>query len=552
MDYYSVRPDLIEKTAKRLTFAMDLLVEADTKGDFDTAMAMCDIVNWQMRETLANKDGVNPEEAAVGLYEYNLWTSLAKKCKNEKTVYADRMGREVVVDLWVRTRSSKLGKKKNTKKIVEIIGGIFDRAVIIRNKATFMDIDNLAFKKTDTNYITMRGPVLKDKKLPPSIYKNLDIDKKELEDFKATEDFLKILDESKKVLEAISFKHRGNLRDPTEVYEEVYKKWISAVFGFYNAKKGIEKLNILIVPTLDYSKLLEGLMDYCIFKDLEIERPKGPYATVKDSEYFVENYLRWRLAQGLYAMGRRINWDFDRENKLMVVITMMQVFCVLCEETTLFHDHFGVVKYFQKLSKKDQIKLSTNLNAKQKHILRIFNFITLHMFRMPHVPVVDKIDGHRDSDSEEETEKDNYCEEEKTKDKEEEKMGIACGGKEESQDNQEEDEEDLQRSKFDPEKRKENQERKEKFVINRPDARVLIDIYERLEEDLKSKNCSIFKKRWYQVTDKEEEEFNELLEDFGVLTNEGFVNEIYEGGVKEDFAEGLADVFKHYLRPFDD
>ena len=57
-------PDLVEKTVKRLTLLMSLLVILDAKEDFKLAYAVFVILNWKMREV--TKDGCWEESSNGG------------------------------------------------------------------------------------------------------------------------------------------------------------------------------------------------------------------------------------------------------------------------------------------------------------------------------------------------------------------------------------------------------------------------------------------------------------------------------------------------------
>ena len=522
MDPYSVRPDLLEKTIKRLMFAMDLLLQADSKGDPMLARALADIVNWQMRETFTKPEGEKPK-GTIRPFTYNYWSSWARGSKKEKILYTDRVAREILIEYWMGYRLTFGKKRDNSKKLVLILGNMFDSAVNARNSALNDNVKDPKFREKNRQFKLRTKPILESGKPVTPVRDNLQIDKRELENYK-TEDIKCLLSESERMLSVISFKHQAGESEHLELYKELYQKWVIAIFDYYHSKKGVEKLSILVNPTLDYTKMRDILLEYNLFGDLNstYTKPEGPYTKVKDSDFFVTKYLLWRLAQGLYSAYNRVNWKIDKEDKLLLLATIMQVFCVLCEEASNFYEHIKIVKGYQ--ASRDKVKYMLTLNIRQKDILNTFNIITLNMYRRPHIRIVDRMEKYESSSEEED------C--------------CTCDKKECSQ---------KPENEIEKEKSKNSSEiavkRKDGYfeVKNRKDV---VDVfYEKIEEDAKKRECSSFSKRSYRPTDREEEEFEEVVKNFGQMDSRMMDSDIYTEEYKEDFAEGLKSVLKHYLSP---
>lgn len=523
-----MRPDLLEKTIKRLVFAMDLLVQADSKGDSKSARAFADIVNWQMRETFTKAEN-GKTKGKIRPFMFNYWASWARESKKEKILYIDRVARETLVEFWMGYRLT-IGKKRdNSKKLVSMLGHMFDSAVSARNAALDDDVEDPKFREKNRRFVLKTKPILESDRPVIPIRDNIQIDKRELESYKI-EDAKCLFSESEKVLSVINFKHQTGESEHLELYKELYQKWVIAIFDYYHSKKGIEKLNILVTPTLDYTKMRDVLLKYNIFGDLNTTytKPEGSYTKIKASDYFVTKYLLWRLAQGLYSMYYRINWKFDQEDKLLLLATVMQVFCVLCEEASNFYEHVDIVKGYQ--ASKDKVKYMLSLTHRQKDILNTFNIITLNMYRRPHIRIVDRMEKYESSSEEEEEEKCETC------------VKKECSQKPENEIEKEKSKNDF---KMDAVKRKDG------FfeVQSRKD---MVDIYyERVEEEAKKRECSSFSKRDYRLTGKEEEDFEEIVKNFGQMDSNIIGSDIYTEEYKEDFAEGLKSVLKHYLSPPD-
>lgn len=522
---FCVQPNLLEKTIKRLVFVLDLLVRADGEGDFKTASACMDIYNWQMKETCSDTEiGNSPQpNAIIPPFEYNFWTTLARGSKDERALYLDRLARGAVINYWYCYRIARGKKIEHTLRTITIIGTAADCGNAARNKALSTGISEEEWKK-DICFKERKDPVISMTKPPSAIMKNLKIDEKEVVVYKAIGCPKEFLERSRKILLIASFRHQSGAREYLEQYKETFDKWVEDIFEYYHSKKGCEKLNILTMTTLDYSTVKKVILDYNTFKVLDsiCKRPSGSYSEVKESDYFVTKFLMWKMSQGLYDIQRRINWKVDVENKLLLHLTIMQIFCILCEQGRSVHKHLVVVQNLR--ASTDKVKFMLSLNPVQKAMLNTYNMVTLHMYRKPHILIVDRTDSEElELTVSEESEKD--------------KKGEATGGVQE---------------KIESEKKKDGPIvvlREDGFYEYTGGGEVLKDIYERTEKTVKEMDCSNFKKSYQKVTEEEEKDFNEIINRFRPLGSINVENAVFPGNRSEDFSEGLRSILDHYLRP---
>jgi len=278
------------------------------------------------------------------------------------------------------------------------------------------------------------------------------------------------------------------------------------------------------MPTLDYSSVKKVILDHNVFKVLDsvCKRPDGPYPEVKESDYIVTKFLLWKMSQGLYEIQRRVNWKVDVENKLLLHLTIMQIFCTLCEQGRSVHKHLVLVQNLR--ASTDKVKFVLSLNPVQKAMLNTYNMVTLHMYRKPHILIVDRTDSEElEFTVKEESEKD--------------KKGEATGGVQE---------------KIESEKKKDGPIvvlREDGFYEYTGGGEVLKDIYERTEKTVKEMDCSDFKKSYQKVTEEEEKDFDEIINRFRPLGSINVEDAVFPGNRLEDFSEGLRSVLDHYLRP---
>lgn len=528
-----VQPNLLEKTVKRLIFVLDLLVKADGEGDFKTASACMDVYNWQMKETYSNTENGSSSQsnATIPPFEYNFWTTLARGSRDDRALYLDRLARGAVVNYWYcyRYRADRGKKVEYTLKTISIAGAAADCGNAARNKALNTDISEEELKE-NTYYKDRRKPVISMTKPPSSVIKNLKIDEKEVIVYKTIGCPKEFLERSRKILLTASFKHQSGAREYLEQYKDTLDKWVEDIFEYYHSKKGCEKLNILTMPTLDYSSVKKVILDHNVFKVLDsvCKRPEGPYPEVKESDYFVTKFLLWKMSQGLYEIQRRVNWKVDVENKLLLHLTIMQIFCILCEQGRSVHKHLVLVQNLR--ASTDKVKFVLSLNPVQKAMLNTYNMVTLHMYRKPHIGIVDRMDSVDIGEdlgfiAKEESEKD--------------KKGEATGGVQ---------------KRVESEIKKNNPDiivvqREDGFFEYKDGGEVLKDIYEKTEEAVKEMDCSNFKKCYRRVTEEEEKDFDEIINRFRPLGPAIVEDAVFSGNRSEDFTEGLKNILDHYLRP---
>jgi hypothetical protein len=505
-------------------------MQADSESDFQTANACADIYNWQMREAFPEMEiGTSSNaKATICPFEYNPWAALARGTKDESVLYLDRKNRGALTGFWLGYRTNKGKKVEYILRTVIIAGTAADVGVALRNTVIRRNASGKEIRE-DVDY-QKRGEPVVPKPLPTQILKNLKVDEKEEISYKAIGCPREFLERSRKMLMVASYRHQSGAKEYLEQYKEIFDKWIEEIFEYYHSKKGCEKLNILTMTTLDYSTVKKVLLDYNIFKDLgaACKRPEGPYSKVKESDYFVTKFLTWRLSQGLYEINRRVNWKVDVENKLLLHLTIMQIFCVLCEQGRYVHKHLVVVQKLRASTNK--LEFINSLNPVQKSMLQAFNVVTLHMYRKPHIGIVDRMDDLDIGEDVKPVGKEEL---------EEEKKGEATGGVQEE---------------VESEKRKEEENvimlrRKDGFYEYKDGEEVLKDIYERTEETVKEKECSDFKKHYKRVTEEEEREFEEVINRFRPLGPSNAMDSVFSENRVEDFTEGLKSVLSHYLNP---
>lgn len=505
---FRIRADLLEKTNKRLIFVMDLLVKAEKEEDHGLAIACEDILNWQMKEIL-DEDRYKGNQWIP--FEHSLWLSAAKECKDKTLVFVDSIGRKNFAAAWIGMRGMVEKKFKRSIGLSIAIGASYDRAVGLRDRAVDMEEEEATKRLLPTV-----GKLTKD------IFKNLKLDDKEVVTHKAIGCPKQFLEWSRKVLSMGSLRHQAGAAEDLEAYKEAYDRWVSELFDYYHSRKGVEKLNVITMTTLDYSDVKKLLLNYNVFEDINqsLKRPEGTYPEVKESDYYVKKFLLWKMSQGLYEIDFKMNWDIDVEDKLVLQVTIMQIFCLLCEQGMFLKRCLSVVEDYK--ASADKVKFATSLNEVRKEVLRAFNQVTLHMYRWPHMPLVDAMEKY------------GYCVKNK---------------KEEGEENIEEEEEE-EEGKLNEAAGGQVKEKVQKSGLYRyRDAEELLnEIYEETEKKVKEMDCSGFKKCLSKVTKEENKKFQEVVDRFGLLDVSVHSGQVYAEIRLESFLEGLKSVLRHHLK----
>ena len=516
------KPEVIEKIVKRLLLAMDLLIVAEFEKDYSTAAACFDIIGWQLLEFVRKK---RPDKRPL---EGNMWRRLARKSKNNEAIYVDRKGREFLLNCYLNLRTEQEGGKKRkeavgqkSEKMIPLIGHMIDCSFKEMNKVIAIEFGGEIKKvEEESEWKGLREPIVV-REIPRIIAENTTVNKKEKS--KTTEQVKNLLEESEKILSAVTLEHQTSDSGSLSIYKESYEKWIDSMFDFHHAKKGSGKLDVLLVSTENYDTVRSVLKAFNVFEEQSLEKPKGSYTEVKCSDYFVAKYLKWKMTQELYAIRQKVKWDFNREDLLKLHLVVMQIFCLLCTSVYNFVEHKEVVEGFKKSA--DKLRYVQSLESEKKIVLNTFNIISLRLYKFPYRAVVDCIDEDSISSEEENGEDDEKTQEYKDVEKEKKKK------------------------KSKPVK---NKDGSYAFVLDEYYLGNLVfaDVHARLEEEVKRLSCVDLRKRMVKMDKKDEEEFFKLMDEMteGLNSDETLSGKVYKDDYRENFEEGLQSVLEHYLK----